>query len=520
MTARTVYEWLAGTVKRHPDEPALEVDGTSLTYRELERAALALAERVVREHGRAPRRVGLLAARSLVAYAAYLAALRLGAAVVPLNPQYPAQRIRTIIASAEVDLVLADDPAAARLTVPDELASGPALLALEGGDLADRDGDDLPPCQAGADDVALIAFTSGSTGRPKGVPERHRNISAYVAYNIAAYGLGPGCRTSQTFDLTFDSSLFDLFVTWGSGATLVVPERTELLSPVDYVANRRLTHWFSVPSVVSVADQLGNLPSGRIVTLRHSLFIGEQLTRRLAETWLHVAPGTVVENVYGPTELTVSCSRYGLPPDPDRWPSTSNDTVPIGPVYPHLEQVLIDGDGRVTADEGELCVRGPQRFDGYLDPADNAGRFVRVEGDRAEVYNGRGELTPAHWYRTGDRARVEHGELVHLGRLDHQVKVRGYRVELGEVETALRRYPELHEVVVVATRIAGETELLAAYTGEPVPPARLMHWLRERLPVHMVPRRFHHLPALPRNPNGKVDRLQLAALASEPVARG
>lgn len=510
MTARTLYECFAGTVERHADAPALELGQTSLTYRELHRTALWLAGRIAREHGAAPRRVGLLAARSLVAYAGYLAAQRLGAAVVPLNQEYPAPRNRTVIASAAVDLVLTDNPDAARDAVPQ--GGRPTVLPLADSDLSGDDGEGLPPYRTGANDLALISFTSGSTGRPKGVPAKHRNIAAYLDYNIATYRLGPGCRCSQTFDLTFDSSLFDLFVTWGSGATLAVPERAELLSPVDYIAGRELTHWFSVPSVVSVANQLGNLPTGRISTLRSSLFIGEQLTRRLAQSWLRVAPGTAIENIYGPTELVVSCSRYRLPAEPHRWPHTSNDTVPIGPVYPHLQQILVAEDGRVNAGVGELCVRGPQRVDGYLDAADNAGRFVRVDGDRATVHDGTGPLTAEHWYRTGDRVRVEHGNPVHLGRLDHQVQVRGYRVELGEVETWLRRHPGLDEVVVVPIQVDGDTQLIAAYTGEPVAAAKLVHWLRERLPVHMVPRHLHHLPTLPRNQNGKADRIRLAEL--------
>ncbi len=516
MTDRTLWEWFAGSVERAPDAPALEIDGGSLSYRQLHSTVLSLAAELVEAHGGAPSRVGLLAARDLLAFAGYLAAQRLGAAVVPLNPGYPAERNRTIVEAAGVDLVLTADADLGRSAVPEGAA--PTVLVRTGLTPApDRDADEtgLPPYRTGPDQLALISFTSGSTGRPKGVPARHRNISPYVRYNIATYEVGPGSRVSQTFELTFDSSLFDLFVTWGSGATLVVPTGAEMRSPVDYAAGRALTHWFSVPSVVSIAAQLDNLPAGRISTLRHSLFIGEQLQRGLAETWLRVAPGTAVENVFGPTELVVSCSRYRLPARADEWPDTSNDTVPIGRVYPHLEQVLVDGAGRVSDVEGELCVRGPQRFDGYLEPGDNAGRFLRVDGDRTDVYDGTGELTAAHWYRTGDRVRVEHGEPVHLGRLDHQVKIRGYRVELGEVEAALRRHPDLRDVVVVAATIGGETELVAAYTGVPVEYPRLARWLRERVPAHLVPRRMEHLDALPRNQNGKTDRVRLAAMASD-----
>jgi amino acid adenylation domain-containing protein len=438
MTDRTLYEWFAESAGRHPDLTAVEVGDDTLTYRELHRCALALADRMVRAHGRAPERVALLAAHSLAGFAGYLAALRLGATVTPLNPSHPERRNRVVCELAEVDLVLADE--SGRAQVGGALADVAATTLR----LTDRDVRDAPEAGAlpvyavGPDAIAYILFTSGSTGRPKGVPIRHRNLSPYVAHNIDRYGIGPGCRVSHAFDLTFDPSVFDLFVTWGGGATLVSPRPGELLTPVDYLAGRGITHWFSVPSVVSVGADLGTLPTGLVHTLRYSIFIGEQLTYRQASAWRAVAPGAVIDNVYGPTELTVACTEYRLPRSPERWPVTSNDTVPIGPLYDFLESVVLDQSGR-PADEGELCVRGPQRFDGYLDEEDDRGRFVIRRGDTFDAYDGTGALTAHDYYRTGDRVRVESGHLVHLGRLDDQVKIRGYRVELGEIEAAMRR---------------------------------------------------------------------------------
>jgi non-ribosomal peptide synthetase component F len=313
--------------------------------------------------------------------------------------------------------------------------------------------------------------------------------------------------------LTFDPSVFDLFVTWGGGATLVVPQRTDLLTPVDYLVDRRITHWFSVPSVVSVTDGLGNLPAGRVTELRYSLFIGEQLTLRQARTWQAVAPGSILENVYGPTELTVACTEYRLPADPARQPATSNDTVPIGPVYDFLEHLILDPQG-LPADDGELVVRGSQRFTGYLDPADDIGRFLLHDEAGTRIYDGTGPLTGEHYYRTGDRVRWESGELVHLGRLDNQVKIRGYRVELGEIETALRRHPEVSEAVVVADSREGETLLVGFYTGTEIEPRKLRTWLRQHVPTHMIPARFELRPALPLNPNGKIDRGRLLTSAA------
>lgn len=511
---RTLYEWFADTVRRLPDECAIEVGGQRLTYRQLHDAAEVAAGAVLAWHGRVPARVALLATRDLATYVGYLAALRLGAAVTPLNPTFPAQRNRTVCELSGAELVLSDATAADRLNgplpvLPVQVQPGAQVQP------AAQVPVELPAYEVSPDAVAYVLFTSGSTGRPKGVPIRHRNLAPYIRHNISRYEVGPGCRMSHTFDLTFDPSVFDLFVTWGGGATLVVPQRTDLLTPVDYLVDNRITHWFSVPSVVSVTAGLGNLPTGRAVELRYSLFIGEQLTLRQAELWRAVAPNAVLENVYGPTELTVACSEYRLPGSRGDWPTVSNDTIPIGPVYGFLDYLILDSEGR-PADDGELVVRGSQRFDGYLDPTDNVGRFLRHDATTGtQVYDGTGPLTAEHYYRTGDRVRWEGGELVHLGRLDNQVKIRGYRIELGEIETALRRHPDVGDAVVVADARDGDTQLVAFYTGAGTEPRALRSWLRQHVPTHMVPSRFEHRTSLPLNANGKIDRSRLVEVAPQ-----
>ncbi|MEU5365880.1 AMP-binding protein [Streptomyces sp. NPDC005925] len=505
----TLHDVFAATARRHPDLPAVELSASSISYAALERAAEALAESITAAHGRV-RSVALLAARSAVAYAGYLAALRLGAQVVPLNLKYPPRRNTAICELADVDVILADASGQQWL---DHCPSGtaPARPVLRRTDeelLAAVPDGSLPPPSAGPDDIAYLLFTSGSTGRPKGVPVRHRNVLAFLAHTVPRYEAGPGCRMSHTFDLTFDLSVFDLFVTWGGGATLVVPEAAELLSPADYVVNRRLTHWFSVPSAVSAAAGLGGLPAAGAPGLRHSVFCGEQFTWAQAEAWSGFASESVVENIYGPTELTLACAEFRLPKDRRDWPRTVNDTVPIGAVYPGLEHVVTD--------DGELCVRGPQRFDGYLDPRDNTNRFLGLDGGAGPEALDGGVPAEAHYYRTGDRVRREDdGTLVHLGRLDNQVKIRGYRVELGEFETLLRRRPGVREAVVVPVRHRDATELMACYTGEPAREADLRRTLAAGLPVHLVPHVFLHVESLPLNPNGKIDRAVVAKLVAE-----
>ncbi|MGY0236064.1 amino acid adenylation domain-containing protein [Longispora urticae] len=487
---------VASAVRRHPEEPALEVRGAQLTYTQLWHASGQLA-REMADLVPAPRRVGLLGGRSLISYAGYLAALRLGATVVPMNPQFPAARTVAVASAAGVDLILVDD------TVDPAVAEGPApvlLPRLDGPAIADGTCAEVDGAA-----VAYILFTSGSTGTPKGVPITHASVLSYVRHITARYGLGPGCRLTQNFDLTFDPSVFDLFGSWVSGATLVAPEPAEVLLPTRYVNRRAITHWFSVPSTVSYARRARTLAPAAMSGLRWSIFIGEPLTLEQAEAWRTSAPGSQLENVYGPTELTVSCTEYRLPATA---PVTSNRTVPIGAVLPGLEWILVR-DGAVTPDEGELCVRGTQRFPGYLDPADNAERFLRVVDGQVRVHAG-GPVGPDHWYRTGDRVRSEDGELVHLGRLDRQIKLRGYRVELGEIEAALRQQDGVDDAAVLCDPTG--QRLHAFYTGRELDGTVLVAGLAARLPAYMVPAEPRHLADLPLNPNGKTDYLQLSAL--------
>ncbi|MBG0813146.1 amino acid adenylation domain-containing protein [Planomonospora sp. ID82291] len=503
---RTLHQWFADSAARHGERVALEVGGGRHTYAELEALSRRLAAEIAAACGGPPARVGLYAARSLLAYAGYLAIQRLGAAAVPLNPSAPAARNRAVAAAAGLDLVLAD--AALRPPVP---PAATLAVRLDRLDAPPRTVPDALP--AGPDDLAYVLFTSGSTGAPKGVPVRHRSVDAYLSHVVPRYGLGPGCRLSQMFDLTFDLSVFDMFAAWGSGATLVVPAPYDLLKPVAFAAREELTHWFSVPSVVSLAMRLRRLAPGAMPSLRWSLFCGEPLTLRQAGAWRSAAPGSVLENLYGPTELTVSCTQYRLPADPERWPETANGTVPIGTPYPRAEHLVVDGAGRPAA-EGELLLRGVQRFPGYADPGVNPGRFARFDGGAAHDAATAGEtVAPDLWYRTGDRVAWHDGVLVHLGRLDQQVKISGHRVEPGEVEAALRGRPGVVEAVVLAVHGPdGEPCLAAACTGTGLDPVALVRGVAEVLPGYMVPRSVTVLDELPLNANGKIDRRATAAV--------
>ncbi|NGN62860.1 D-alanine--poly(phosphoribitol) ligase [Streptomyces sp. A7024] len=510
---RNLYEWFARSADRFGDaHTALEAGEERLSYGELRHLAERLAGRLIAANGGvAPRRVGLLTDRSVTTYAGYLAVLRAGAAVVPLNPEYPAARTKAMAAAAGVDLVLAD---------PRGAGSGPGVPLLVAGprDLAEpgTGGGPVPPCPSSGDDLAYVIFTSGSTGAPKGLPIRHRNVCALLSHAVPGSEAGPGSRLSQAWPLTSDGAVYDMFVAWGSGGTLVVPTGGPLLSPVSFINDRRITHWFSVPSLMSFALRLGTLTPGAMPTLRWSRFGGEAVPMDALRAWQAAAPDGRLEAVYGPTEVTVISTGYRFPRSVADWPLTPNGTAPIGTGFPAVETALLDENGN-PGTTGELYLRGPQRFPGYLDARDNAGRFALLDEGDAAAPPARPHPTERHWYRTGDRVTLRDGQLVHLGRTDHQVKIRGHRIELEEIEAALREVNAVRDAVVLAVPGPdGEPELAAAVTGSagsgPIHDA-----LATRLPAHMLPHRITAFAQLPLNSNGKLDRHALrAALTGVP----
>ncbi|WP_225824772.1 AMP-binding protein [Streptomyces naphthomycinicus] len=508
----TLYERFAASAAAHPARTALETAGRVLDYAALRRLAEHTAARLLTAlDGRRPERVGVLAGRSVAAYASYLAAQRLGAAAVPLGPDVAPARLAAIADRAALDAVLAGPDAAG----PAEAAGFgcPVLPFTEPAPEAPDAG--LPPYEPRPEAVAYIVFTSGSTGTPKGVPVLQSNAAALLDHALDRYGFGPDSRVSQTFDLTFDPTAWDMFTAWSAGAALIVPGRADLARPARFIRERRITHWFSVPSVITYGRRLRDLAPGAMPELRWTLFGGEPLTLEQAAVWRSAAPASVLENLYGPTEVTVACTQYRLPADPADWPATANGTVPIGAPYPHLDALVLDEDGR-PAEEGELCLRGPQRFPGYLDPAENPGRFIRFDGRRGTVRQEHTPPGPELYYRTGDRVRRDpDGNLLHLGRLDQQVKISGHRIELGDVEAALRAVLRetdtvAEAVVTVRTAEGAEPVLAAAYTGAPQDSLELRARLAERLPAYMLPRSFTHFDAFPLNANRKTDRRAVA----------
>ncbi|MFE6027219.1 AMP-binding protein [Streptomyces niveus] len=516
---------------RSADRPAVRAGDSALTYRELHERALGLAGSLLAAVPAGPRAVGVLVGKGVSAYPTLLAGLYTGVTTVPLQQTFPAERTLRMIEASGVDALIADDDSLpALLELADAGARLPVLFRAHTDRTAETEGlggagprpAPMPwiPYRAAAalaepvpvrpEDVAYVLFTSGSTGRPKGVPVTHANTDHYFQLLDKRYDFGPDDVFTQNFDLNFDCAMFDLFCAWGAGGTLVPPPAAAYRDMPAFAAAHGLTVWFSTPSAVALVRRMGGLRPGAMDTLRWSFFAGEALSCRDADDWAAAAPGSVVENLYGPTELTITVSAHRWTPGQERG---LNGMVPIGTVHDGHGVLLLAPDdgpdqaGGPAADEGELCVAGPQLTAGYLDPQDDEGRFLDREGHR--------------WYRTGDRVRRDaDGVLHYLGRGDSQVQVHGVRVELAEVEAAARTCDGVQDAVAVAVPADGSVELAVFYTGRPSPPAELARGLRRTLPVAVVPKRYTHLDAFPLNSNRKTDRRRLAALAAGAPAPG
>jgi amino acid adenylation domain-containing protein len=517
------------SARRFPDRPALEIGDTPISYRQLEARATTWAASLDDcGFGPEPRLTAILGQRSEVAFTGVLAALLRGHAYVPLHPGFPAARIRdALIRSGAVSLivdaqgetilneVLADFPRPMLLLLP-HLKDAVHLQRLfpqhrivAAGDIvADAGAAASAKPEPGA--PAYLLFTSGSTGRSKGVLVAHHSVRHFIECMRQRYPfLNETDRFSQTFDLTFDLSLFDMFVAWECGACVCCPTEEERMLPTSYLDRARLTVWFSVPSLGALMEKLGLLSPGRFPGLRLSLFCGEGLPVSVATAWQRAAPQAPLENLYGPTELTIACTAYTWRAQ-ESLAESRQGLVPIGAPLSGLHALVVDENLEEVppGESGELLIAGPQRALGYLDdPEQTARAFLRPPG-HDEIY-----------YRTGDRVErpSDDGPLTFLGRSDGQVKIRGFRVELGEIEAAIREEAATNQVAVVAwpPTAAGADGIIGFVQDGSADVPLLLERLTRRLPGYMQPHAIHQLRTLPLNANGKIDRNALRALLAD-----
>ncbi|MEU3564496.1 amino acid adenylation domain-containing protein [Kitasatospora sp. NPDC006786] len=489
----TLTELVDAQVARTPDAPALYAEGTTLTYAELDARANRLA-RVLAARGLGTEDVVALALpKSPEAVAAILAVAKTGAAWLPADPAYPAERLRHMLTDSRAALVLTTAGAAGQLPATD----APRLLLDSAEHRADLDARPGTPFTAAervrpvsALNTAYVIYTSGSTGVPKGVAVTHTGLPSMIGTQVAATGVGPGSRVLQASSLSFDVSVSDLSVALTTGAALVLPREQSQLVGEPLAA---LIDQYGVTHADIATAMISTLPDLPMPSLRTLIGGGEAVSRELAA---RCGRGRLMLNSYGPTEATVIVSMSE--------PLTGDELPPIGrPCQDVRIHVLDERLRRVEPGTvGELYLAGPHLARGYLNrPGLTAERFV------ADPYGGPGE----RMYRTGDLGSYRpDGQLDFLGRADDQVKIRGFRVELGEIEQTLSAHPEVRQAVVLVREDRPGERRLVGYTVGAADPAELRAYCAERLPDHMVPT-VVVLDRLPLTPNGKVDKRALPA---------
>jgi amino acid adenylation domain-containing protein len=491
-----LHALIEAQVRQNPHAQAVSAEGTTLTYGELDRAANRLAH-ALRARGVGPEtRVALHLDPSAEMIVALLAVLKAGGAYVPLDTGSPADRLAWMLEDSGARLVLAGPAGTDALP-----ADGPPVLRAGEVDLAGFP-ETRPETGAVARNLAYVIYTSGSTGRPKGVGVEHRGVCNSATAYIRIYGIRPGSRVLLFAPLHFDASVLDVFTTLCSGATLVVASR-DAMTPgpglVELLREERVTHLKITPSALAVT------PAAELPALESVMSGGESCSAELVARW---APGRRFFNGYGATEHSVRCTFHRCEPGPL--------PPPVGrPIANARLYVLDPALNPVPAGvAGEVYMAGVGVTRGYLNRAAlSAERFL------PDPFWG---VPGARMYRSGDRGRwTADGSLEFVGRVDFQLKVRGFRVEPGEVEAALLEHPALVDAVVVARGSAAEDRALAAYVvageGAAAPgSSALRAFLRERLPEYMVPNTVTVLDRLPLTPNGKVDRRALP----DPEAEG
>ncbi|MGA3121924.1 MAG: amino acid adenylation domain-containing protein [Polyangiaceae bacterium] len=496
---RYVTPW----AEREPTRIAVDGPDEALTYAELDRLANRFA-RVLRSIGVCPGdRVGIHAHRSARTVAAMLGTLRAGGVYVPLDPGSPPARLGLIVKDCGLAYVVISPPLfghwhAAGVSGPIEhfVLTGPSEIRVA--DLAPIHVHPWSEVQAAAgaplespgrlpDDLAYVLYTSGSTGIPKGVMLSHRNAVAFVDWAADAIGLREGDRVASVAPFHFDLSVFDVWATLSRGATMVVVDEATVVSGrrmLDRIHAKSIQVWYSVPSALILMLETGGLAERGAPSLRSIFFAGEIFPMKHLRKVMAALPHVCFFNLFGPTETNV-CLAYEVPgpPAPDAV------AIPIGRASCGDVISIVDSEGKEVPDGqvGELLVDGPTVMLGYW------------EG---------GRRTPArHPYPTGDMvSRRPDGEILYHGRRDHMVKIHGFRVELGEVESALHTHPAIHEAIAFAV----DQQLVAV--AVPSDPAlsvlEVKRHCADRLPRYMIPSDVRLVEGLPRTSNGKVDRVR------------
>ena len=501
-----------------PNQDAFRHNGKGISYRELDIRANRLANKLRALGVGTGDRVGIYMNKCLEMPVAVFGIMKAGAAYVPLDPSAPTDRLAFILAHCGIDVLISHKNKTPRLA---ELAAGRTLKGIIGVHQAEIAAPTFswaqveeisaahPDVSLMEDDLAYIMYTSGSTGVPKGIMHTHASGLSYARGAADLYGLNPGDRLGNHSPLHFDMSTLEFFSGPLVGATTVLIPREYAKLPASMaglIEKERLTIWYSVPFALIQLLLRGAIENRDLSSLRWILYGGESFPIKYLRDLMNRLPGARYGNVYGPAEVN-QCTFYLLPTPLPR----DMVNVPLGSMWDNATGLILDENDREVppGEAGELVVRTPTMMQGYWNRPDlNEKAFFRDS-----PFPG---YTRAY-YRTGDLVlRGEDGLMYFVGRKDRQIKTRGYRVELDEIEAALATCPEVLEAAAFSGEIfEGSASVEAAVTlkeGQQADANGLIAVLKEKLPWYAVPRQVHLLDSFPRTATGKIDRRALEAL--------
>ena len=503
-----------------PDAVAIVHQGQSLSYSQFAKRAREIAQRLAQspnwqKSDTRPVKVGILASRGMDAAVAILGTCWVGAAYVPIGLKLPQDKILAILSACEFSAIIVDNEGDKLLT-DTVLAACPKLL-IRVDQLGTSDEDiESPsetvvqsqnltfsePVQVQSDDLAYVIFTSGTTGAPKGVMISAGSVRNYVQTVVDKLELHATDRALETCEISFDFSVHNMFATWQAGAALYILPATLVMNAVKFARTAKLTVWNSVPSLLGMLQQLKVLQPGCLPDLRITVLGGEALPESTARLWQEVAPNTEIFNLYGPTEATVFCLAQVFS---RQAPITSGrDFVCIGTALDGSDAMVVDAVGKEVSDgqPGELAIAGTQLAQGYIGQPE-------LTAQKFPVFNAK------RWYLTGDYAVKDPSGVFHcLGRIDNQVKISGYRIELEEIDAALRLVSGRDLVGTVAWPVVDGVAkgIVGFIAGSEMDHAELIIGLKQKLPPYMAPHRVIGLDHMPLNASGKVDRKALTEI--------
>ena len=502
-------------VAANPQQAAVAFEGSTLTYEQLDASSNRVANCLLEQRVRREDCVGVCLDRSDTAIITMLGILKSGAAFVPLDPEFPTDRLQYMVGDAQIKRVICD------VRYRDLFANAPDdVKILAPPRLCEFQNSQAPDVRVDPSQLAYVMYTSGSTGQPKGVQIEHGSLDCYCLADADVYRLVPADRTLQFSTLNFDIAIEEIFPPLITGGTVVVRprERAEGQNELSEIVERdhvtaihlATAYWHEWVDLMKASEV--RVPA----SIRLMIVTGEKVSAQHYQRWLELCDHDVLWcNAYGPTEATVTSTVF-IPPR--GW---SGENLPIGQPLPGYTAWVLDESGQpvaipteaTTSQTGELYIGGPALARGYLNlPKQTNRAFVNREI--------RGETL--RLYKTGDLARWSHsGDLEFGGRIDHQIKLGSFRIEPAEIEAAINQHPHVLESLVSYDEVDGKKTLIGfvARGSADISANDVVNHLRDRLPVYMIPTRYVFLDAFPKTINGKIDRAALPGPSESEVAR-